>query len=222
MEIHFLSTFPEMLNHMLHESILGRAAHKGLVAFHAHDLRRWTHDAHRTTDDRPYGGGPGMIMRIEPIAEALDELGFQKGTTQEFIGLTSAKGALFTQQLAQAWSQNLNRVLFICGHYEGVDERVADHLVDGEVRVGDYVLTGGELPALLMADAVTRLLPGVLGDSDSLREESHSTPGYLEYPQYTRPAIFRGWSVPDVLQQGNHAAIIAWREQHGVKPSPDR
>lgn len=222
MEIHFLSTFPDMLRHTLQESILGRAEKKKLISFHTHDLRTWTHDTHRTTDDRPYGGGPGMVMRIEPIAEALDQLGFRKGTAQELIGLTSAKGELFTQQTAQAWSQNLHRILFICGHYEGVDERVAEHLVDCEMRVGDYVLTGGELPALLMADAVTRLLPGVLGDSNSLQEESHSTPGYMEYPHYTRPATFRGWSVPGVLQQGNHAEITAWREQHGVKPSPDQ
>lgn len=163
-----------------------------------------------------------MVMRIEPIAEALSSLGFQKGTPEERIILTSAKGVLFTQQHAQEWSSSTQRILFICGHYEGVDERVAEHLVDAEVRIGNYVLTGGELPALVMADAVTRLLPGVLGAQASLQEESHTTPGYLEYPHYTRPAEFRGWKVPEVLQQGNHAEIMKWRASHAAMQSPDR
>lgn len=218
MELHFLTTFPEMLTHTLKESILGRASEKGLVKFFAHDLRTWTHDSHRTTDDHPYGGGPGMVMRIEPIAEALQELGFQKGKKHEHIILTSAKGYLFTQQIAQRWSKDAHRLMFICGHYEGVDERVAEHLVDQEIRIGNYVLTGGELPALVMADSVSRLLPGVLGKEASLTDESHTTPGFLEYPHYTRPAKFNGWTVPKVLQQGNHAEIMKWRAELAVKP----
>ena len=218
MELHFLTTFPEMLTHTLKESILGRATEKQLVHFFAHDLRTWTHDSHRTTDDHPYGGGPGMVLRIEPIAEALQALNFQKGTPREQIILTSAKGALFSQQTAQAWSKEADRLLFICGHYEGVDERVAEFLVDQEIRIGNYVLTGGELPALVMADAVCRLIPGVLGKEASLADESHTTPGFLEYPHYTRPASFHGWDVPQVLQQGNHAEIIKWRALHAVTP----
>jgi tRNA (guanine37-N1)-methyltransferase len=153
-----------------------------------------------------------MVMMVEPIDRALQALGVKKGTPGELIILTSAKGDVFTQQTAQAWSKDIKRIVFICGHYEGVDERVAKHLVDFEVRIGDYVLTGGELATSVMTDAVVRLLPGVLGDDMSSVEESHKFPGYLEHAQYTRPENYNGWEVPKVLVGGNHKAIEEWKQ----------
>jgi tRNA (guanine37-N1)-methyltransferase len=212
MRIDVFTTLPEMFSGPLSESIVARAKKAGLVEIAVHNLRDWATDTHKSTDDHPYGGGPGMVMMIEPIDRALKAIGAKKGTTGEKIILTSAKGKLFTQQSAMDWKK-LHRLVVICGHYEGVDERVAQHLVDAEVRIGDFVLTGGELPAAVMIDAVVRLLPGVLGESDSLANESHNQPGYLEYPQYTRPENYNGYTVPKVLLEGNHKLIKQWKKE---------
>ena len=205
-----LTTFPEIFPGPLASSIIGKAIEKELVQIDVINLRDFTSDAHRTTDDRPYGGGPGMVMMIEPIDKALDSIKAKKGTSQESIILTSAKGVSFTQHHARSFS-SLDRVVIICGHYEGVDERVAKHLVDLEVRLGDAVVTGGEIPAMMMIDAVGRLVQGVVGKEESLSMESHNVEGVGEYPQFTRPSVYKGWTVPDVLLQGNHADIQAWR-----------
>lgn len=210
MRIDVLTTFPAMFRGPLDESIVGRARQRGLMELGVHDLREWATDRHRSTDDAPYGGGAGMVMRPEPIATALDQL---RGGDSRVIAL-SAHGAPFTQAAARRLSV-LPHLVLLCGHYEGVDERVLEHLVDEEVSIGDYVLTGGELPAMVVIDAVTRLLPGVLGSEASLYDESHSA-GLLEYPHYTRPPEFRGWTVPDVLLSGNHAAIAAWRREQSL------
>jgi tRNA (guanine37-N1)-methyltransferase len=209
MIIHILTIFPDFFKSMLSESILKRAQEKECVTFNIVNIRDFATDKHQTTDDRPYGGGPGMVMKVEPIAAALKSLG-DGGVGRKTI-LTSAQGQLFTQEKAQEWS-DLEEIVIICGHYEGVDERVVEHLIDEEIRIGDYVLTGGEPAAVVMADAVTRLLPGVLGNEESNKDESHSVPGQLGYPQYTRPEDFQGWQVPDVLLQGNHKQISEWRE----------
>lgn len=217
MHIDIITTLPSMFTGPLTKSIMKRAAEKGIVHIRVHDLRNWTSDKHRTTDDHPYGGGPGMVMMIEPIHKALQELHVKKGTPKQRIILTSAKGTLFTQQIAQTWSKELDRLVIICGHYEGVDERVGQNLVDEEVRIGNFVVTGGELPAALMVDAVVRLLPGALGDNASTHDESHNIPGYMEYPQYTRPENFQGWTVPGVLLGGNHRDISEWRKEQSSK-----
>lgn len=213
MQIDILTTLPQMLVGPLSESILARAQKNGLVEIKIHNLRDWATDSHRTTDDHPYGGGPGMVMMVEPIDAALTALGAKKDTPNEKIILTSAKGSLFRQQTAVSWSA-VKRLVIICGHYEGVDERVAQYLVDEEVRLGDFVLTGGELAASVMVDAVVRLLPGVLGEADSLKTESHNTAGYLEHPQYTRPDNYKDMTVPKVLLEGNHKAIEQWKKEN--------
>jgi tRNA (guanine37-N1)-methyltransferase len=212
MKITILTIFPEFFESPLQESILKRAQTKGLAEFNLVNIRDFAQDKHKMTDDRPFGGGPGMVMKVEPIALALESLGVQKGQPNSHIVLTSAKGSVFTQQVAQDYSQ-LEHLVIICGHYEGVDERVAEHLIDEEVRIGDYVLTGGEPAAMVMTDAVTRLIPGVLGNDESNLNESHSVPGQIGHPQYTRPEDFRGWKVPEILLGGHHAEIEKWREE---------
>lgn len=212
MQIDILTIFPEMFTGPFEESMLKRAQEKGIAKIKIHDLRNWTTDNHRTVDDRPYGGGAGMVMKVDVIDRALQDLQLNiKNETSKII-LTSAKGKPFTQQKAQELSK-LDHVIFIAGHYEGVDERVAEYLVDEELRIGDFVLTGGELPVMVMTDAIVRLLPGVLGNQDSLSHESHTNPGELEYPQYTRPEEYKGWRVPEVLLSGNHAEIAKWRRE---------
>ncbi len=213
MTVDILTTLPLLLTGPLSESILKRAQEKNLVTINVHDLRQWTSDKHRTTDDHPYGGGPGMVMMIEPIDHALQALNAKKGTPKQLIVITSAKGTQFTQQIAQQWSTQLDRIIFICGHYEGIDERVVQYLADQEMRIGNFVLTGGELAAAVMTDAVVRLLPGVLGDDESSKDESHSVERVLEYPQYTRPENYKGWDVPKVLLQGNHKLIEEWKHE---------
>lgn len=212
MQVNLLSLFPEYFISPLAESILKRAQSADAVKIKNLDLRDFTHDAHRTTDDRPFGGGPGMVMMVAPIAEALTSLGLTKGQPNKLIVLTSAKGEMFTQTEAKNWS-NLTELTIICGHYEGVDERVALNLVDIEIRIGDYVLTGGEPAALVMLDAVTRLLPGVLGNELSNQNESHAIPGQLGFSQYTRPENYQGLSVPKILLSGDHLKIQSWRDQ---------
>ena len=216
LRIQILTIFPRICESMLRESILKRAQEKGLASLEAVDLRVWTTDKHRTTDDAPYGGGPGMVMKIEPIARALDVL---RGEGTRVL-LMSPQGRPFDQRLAEAYSHERHLIL-VAGHYEGVDQRVADHLVDDEISIGDYVLTNGALAALVVTDAIVRLIPGVLGDEGSALEDSFTT-GILDYPHYTRPESFRGWTVPEVLLSGNHAAIEAWRKQRALEITKQR
>ena len=216
LRIQILTIFPRICESMLRESILKRAQEKGLASLEAVDLRAWTTDKHRTTDDTPYGGGPGMVMKIEPIARALDAL---RGEGTRVL-LMSPQGRPFDQRLAEAYSRERHLIL-VAGHYEGVDQRVADHLVDDEISIGDYVLTNGALAALVVTDAIVRLIPGVLGDEGSALEDSFTT-GILDYPHYTRPESFRGWTVPEVLLSGNHAAIEAWRKQRALEITKQR
>jgi tRNA (guanine37-N1)-methyltransferase len=210
MQINILTLFPEFFSAPLQESILKRAQQTGRVVYRVINLRDFTSDRHQTADDRPFGGGPGMVMMVEPIDKALQSLGEVKGTPNHQIVLTSAKGSRFAQKTAQDWSK-LESLTIICGHYEGVDERVVEHLIDAEVRIGDFVLTGGEPAALVMADAVTRLLPGALGNAQSTADESHTIEQQAGIPQYTRPENYKGWQVPPVVMSGHHAQITAWR-----------
>ena len=207
MRIDVFSVFPAMVDSPLSDSIVQRARVSGRLDLVVHDIRRWTQDRHRTVDDTPYGGGPGMVMKVAPIVEGVEAvLGDELATTR--LLLTSAGGVPFTQETARILSQE-QRIVIVCGHYEGIDQRVVDLLGAEEVSIGDYVLTGGELAAAVIVDAVTRLLPGVISAA-SVDEESHSA-GLLEYPHYTRPAAYRGHAVPDVLLSGNHGAIARWR-----------
>ncbi len=219
MKINILTLFPDFFTSPLESSILGKAQENQLVDFNVIDIRRFAADKHHTTDLPPYGGGPGMVMKVEPIDKTLQSLGVQKGQKNKKIILTSAKGGIFTQSKADKWSA-LSELTLICGHYEGVDERVAENLVDEEVRIGNYVLTGGEPASLVIADAVSRLIPEVLGNTDSLSNESHSEPGKLGYPQYTRPDEYREWSVPEVLLSGDHQKIKKWRQAQ-IKKADD-
>ena len=207
-----LTIFPEMFHPIVNESIVKRAQEKKKVSITIHDLRDWTNDVHRKVDDRPFGGGPGMVMMPGPIFDAMKKI---KGKRKAHVILTCPGGAPFTQAKARQLSKKKN-IIFICGHYEGVDERVREELVDESLSIGDYVLTGGELPAMVMIDAVTRLLPGVLGKAESLESESFEE-GLLEYPHYTRPADFKGKKVPAVLLSGNHKDIQSWRKAQALK-----
>ncbi|HUE37023.1 MAG TPA: tRNA (guanosine(37)-N1)-methyltransferase TrmD [Candidatus Acidoferrum sp.] len=211
-----LTLFPAMFAGPLDESIIKRARKKGLLDLKVHDLRDWTHDRHRTVDDRPFGGGPGMLMKPEPIFEAVESLRREKTK----VILLSPGGRKFSQQIARELAEQTD-MLLVTGHYEGFDERVRQALADDELSIGDYVLTNGALPAMVVIDAVTRLLPGVLGDDESSRDESFSH-GLLEYPQYTRPAEFRGMKAPDVLVSGNHAEIEKWRREQAKQRTKER
>ena len=207
MKIDVLTLFPAMFAGPLDESIVKRAREAKLLDLQIHNLRDWTHDRHKTVDDRPFGGGPGMLLKVEPLFEAIESL--QRETTK--VILLSPGGRKFTQEIARELSQEKD-LLLVCGSYEGFDERVREALADDELSIGDYVLTNGALPAMVVIDAVARLLPGVLGDDESSHDESFSH-GLLEYPQYTRPAEFRGMKVPEVLLSGNHAGIEKWRRE---------
>ncbi|MFT4588196.1 MAG: tRNA (guanine37-N1)-methyltransferase [Limisphaerales bacterium] len=207
MKIDVLTLFPAMFAGPLDESIVKRAREANLLDLRIHDLRDYTHDRHRTVDDRPFGGGPGMLLKPEPIFEAVEALG---GDDTRVI-LTTPAGRPFKQAVARELAES-QHLLIICGSYEGVDERVREALVDDEISIGDFVLTNGALPAMAMIDAVTRLLPGALGDDGSSVDESFSN-GLLEYPQYTRPAEFRGMKTPDVLLSGHHGEIEKWRRE---------
>jgi tRNA (guanine37-N1)-methyltransferase len=216
-KIDVLTLFPAMFAGPLDESIIMRARKAGLLDLHIHQLRDWTHDRHKTVDDRPFGGGPGMLMKPEPLFEAVESL--RREHTK--VILLSPSGRKFSQAIARELAGE-NDLLLVTGHYEGFDERVRETLADDELSIGDYVLTNGALPAMVVIDAVTRLLPGVLGDDESSLDESFSQ-GLLEYPQYTRPAEFRGMTVPDVLVSGNHAEIEKWRrEQARVRTKAQR
>jgi len=207
MKIDVLTLFPAMFAGPLDESIVKRAREAKLLDLKIHNLRDWTHDRHKTVDDRPFGGGPGMLLKVEPIFEAIESL--QREKTK--VILLSPSGRKFDQSIARELAQSED-LLLVCGSYEGFDERVCEALADDELSIGDYVLTNGALPAMVVIDAVARLLPGVLGDDESSRDESFSH-GLLEYPQYTRPAEFRGMKVPEVLLSGNHAEIEKWRRE---------
>jgi tRNA (guanine37-N1)-methyltransferase len=214
MRFDVLTIFPAMFEGYFSESVIKRAREKKLLDIRAHDLRGWAADKHKKVDDKPYGGGPGMVMKVEPFFRALKSLK-AIGAKSTRVVLMSAKGKRFTHADATRLA-TYKRVVLLCGRYEGVDERVAANLADEELSIGDYVLTGGELPAMVVIDAVSRHVPGVLGDSASLAEESHSEEGVTEYPQYTRPDVFvpkRGsaWKVPPVLLSGDHAKIAEWR-----------
>ena len=249
MRFDLITIFPEFFTGPLDFGIVRRARESRLIETHIHDLRNFTHDRHRTVDDRPFGGGEGMVMKCEPLFEAVESLagppaeaGPPPGTA---IVLLSAAGKLFRQETARRFA-HLDRIILICGRYEGVDERVAEHLATDEISVGDFVLSGGELPAAMILDAVTRLIPGALGNEDStvnesftasdpesdhaqavlgeasaIRYQSRSTsagpPGILDYPHYTRPPSFRGWDVPEVLLGGNHEEIRRWRHRQALE-----
>jgi tRNA (guanine37-N1)-methyltransferase len=207
MKIDVLTLFPAMFAGPLDESIIMRARKSGLLDLKIHQLRDWTHDKHKTVDDKPFGGGPGMLLKPQPIFEAVESLK-REGTK---VILLSPSGRKFDQKIAQELAQEKD-LLLVTGHYEGFDERIRETLADDELSIGDYVLTNGALPAMVVIDAMVRLLPGVLGDDDSSRDESFSH-GLLEYPQWTRPADFRGLKVPEVLLNGNHAEIEKWRRE---------
>jgi len=208
MKIDVLTLFPAMFVGPLDESIIMRARKAGLLDLTIHNLRDYAHDRHRTVDDRPFGGGPGMLLKPEPLFEAVEKIARENTR----VVLLSPSGRQFSQAIARELAQ-VPDLLLVSGHYEGFDERVREQLADDELSIGDYVLTNGALPAMVIIDAVTRLLPGVLGDDESATEESFSN-GLLEYPQYTRPAEFRGLKVPEVLLSGNHAEIAKWRAEH--------
>ncbi len=225
MRIDILTLFPEICRAPLGESMMKRAQASGALELHIHDLREWTTDKHRMADDAPFGGGQGMVMKAEPIFAAVEELGAgtpnaERPTSNAELKrpkviLLSPAGRRFEQETATEFSGE-SHLIIICGHYEGIDHRVTEHLVDAEISIGDYVLTNGAIAAVVIVDAITRLLPGVLGHELSAVEESFAG-GLLEAPHYTRPAEFRGWKVPDVLLSGNHAEIAAWRKEQALK-----
>jgi tRNA (guanine37-N1)-methyltransferase len=216
MKIDVLTLFPEMFTGPMDASIIQRARQTGLLELRVHNLRDYTHDNYKTVDDRPFGGGPGMVLKCEPVFEALEAL----AGAQTRVVLLNPAGRLFRQSVARELSASAS-LLFICGAYEGVDERICQEWVDDELSIGDYVLTNGTLAAMVVIDAVTRLLPGALGDDQSAVDESFSQ-GLLEYPHYTRPADFRGMKVPPVLLSGNHAAIEQWRREQALARTAQR
>jgi tRNA (guanine37-N1)-methyltransferase len=220
MQIHLVTAFPKFFESPLGESMIKRARQKEIVQIHLHDLRDFTTDKHRSVDDYPYGGGPGMIMKPEPFFSCVDHLRTQYGAADAPVILLSPQGEKFSQARANALAQK-DALIFLCGHYKGIDERVHQYLATEEISIGDYVLTGGELAALVVIDAVVRLLPGVLGDLDSAVGDSFQT-GLLDYPHYTRPEEFRGYRVPEVLLSGHHARIAAWRQEQALERTRKR
>lgn len=212
MRFDVFTLFPEVFVPYLQTSILQRTRRNGLLDVHLHNIRDWTTDRHHVTDDEPYGGGGGMVMKPEPIFTAVE--GILGDPPDCPVILLTPQGRLFTQDIARELS-GMPRLGLICGRYEGIDERVRQHLAHDEISIGDYVLTGGEIPALVLIDAITRLIPGAIGDPDGTQDDSHAS-GLLEYPHYTRPAVFRGWQVPDVLVSGDHARIARWRRQQAL------
>jgi tRNA (guanine37-N1)-methyltransferase len=217
MTFHIITIFPDIFNSYFNESIIKRAQEKKAINIKIHNLRNWTTDKHKTVDDTPYGGGAGMVIKVEPIYKALKSIvrTSRDLSIKKKVILLSAKGKKWNQPLAKKYAK-LDNVILICGRYEGIDERVKK-FVDEEISIGDYVLTGGEIPVMIIIDSITRLLPGVLGNAASAKDESHSTPGLLEYPQYTRPEIFKvqgkKYQVPKILLSGNHQKIKEWRRK---------
>jgi len=212
MRFDVFTLFPNLVNPYLEDSILQRARLRGLIEVAVHDIRAWTEDKHHVTDEPPYGGGGGMVMKCEPVFAAVEGVLGQAPDCP--VILMSPQGRVFTQSVARELAA-LPRIALLCGRYEGIDERIRSHLVTDQISIGDYVLTGGELPALAVIDAVSRLQPGVLGDPDGAEDDSHAS-GLLEYPHYTRPPEFRGWGVPAELLSGNHAAIAKWRREQAL------
>jgi tRNA (guanine37-N1)-methyltransferase len=208
-----LTLFPGMFVSPFDSSLLKKAQEKGLIEIRVHDIRDYAEDKHRMADDYPYGGGNGMVMKVEPVARALDDI--IAGADSATVILLTPQGEVFNRTVAEELSK-FPRLVMICGHYEGVDERVRLHLADREISIGDYILTGGELPAMVVIDAVSRYIPGVLGNQESAETDSFSK-GLLEYPQYTRPADYRGWAVPEVLLSGNHREIETWRKKESLR-----
>jgi len=223
-QIDIVSLFPQMFQGPFSVGIFKRAVDRNLVRVNIHNIRDSTHDKHHTVDDYAYGGGVGMVLKPEPIFEAVESIksaiSLNQGTGIVPIILLTPQGRLFSQQIALDLSKS-NHLILICGHYEGVDERVREYLVTDEISIGDYVLSGGELAAMVVIDAVVRLLPGVLGSEASPLDESHAT-GLLEYPQYTRPPVYREWSVPKVLLSGNHAQIAKWHREQAIIRTVER
>jgi tRNA (guanine37-N1)-methyltransferase len=218
MQFEVFTLLPEVFPPYLESSILQRARQRGLIEVHVHNIRDYTHDKHHTTDDIPYGGGGGMVMKPEPVFDAVESiLGVQPDCP---IILLTPQGRVFNQRIAAEFSLQ-EKIALICGRYEGVDERIRTRLVSDEISIGDYVLTGGELPALILIDAISRFIPGVLGDPDGASDDSHAS-GLLEYPHYTRPPEFRGWDVPEVLLSGDHAKINQWRREQSLRRTFER
>lgn len=220
MRIDIITLFPEMCESVLSESIIGRARSAGKVEIVCHQLRDFAFDKHRRVDDAPYGGGMGMLMMAEPIALCFESICEELGQKPHFIYM-SPKGEVVTQQKVKAMAETFENICILCGHYEGVDQRVLDMYIDEELSIGDYVLTGGELPALVLADSLSRMLPGVLSSDECFELESHFS-GLLEYPQYTRPEVWREEKVPEVLMSGHHANIEKWRREQAIKVTLER
>jgi len=212
MRIDILTLFPEMFAGPFGSSIVKRAQEKKEIEINVHNLRDWATDKYKSVDDRPYGGGAGMIMRVDIIDKAVQDLKLKVESGKLKIVLLDAGGKTFNQKMAQKLATEEN-LIFICGHYEGVDHRVHENLADEVISIGDYVLSGGEIPTMAIVDSVVRLLPGVLGNEKSLTEESHTKLGEAEYPQYTRPDEYKGWKVPEILLSGNHKQINEWRKK---------
>lgn len=219
MRIDVFSLIPTVMQAYLEASVLGKAQEADLLQVHLHDLRQYTTDKHRTTDDLPYGGGGGMVMKPEPVFRAVEAVLSEEREDTSVVLLTP-QGRVFDQSVAVELAQG-DRLALICGRYEGVDERVRQHLATDEISIGDYVLTGGELPALVVIDAVARLLPGALGDEQAPDKDSH-THSLLEHPHYTRPPIYRGWQIPEVLRSGDHARVAAWRRKESLRRTLER
>lgn len=219
MKIDILTLFPEMCETVLSESIIGRARDAGLVEINCHNIRDFTEDKHNRVDDAPYGGGTGMIMQAQPIYDCYMSL-TENGEIPYHLVYMSPQGKTLTQEKVRELSK-MDNLALLCGHYEGVDERVIEEIVDEEISIGDYVLTGGELPAMVLCDSVCRMLPGVLKNEDAYTKESHFD-GLLEYPQYTRPAVWRGREVPEVLLSGHHANIEKWQEEQAYKRTVEK
>jgi len=220
MTFHLVTIFPDFFDGFLANGIVAQAIKSGVVRVHVHNLRDWTHDRHKSVDDRPFGGGEGMLMKCQPLFDAVEAV-LPERTGQSRVILLSAQGRKFDQAAARRLS-SYNEIVFLCGRYEGVDERVAEHLADEELSIGDFVVSGGELPAALILDSIARLVPGVVGNEASTENESFNRelPGggrLLDCPQYTRPAEFRGWPVPEVLLSGHHAEIEKWRRQAALE-----
>lgn len=221
MRIDILSLFPGMFDGPFSHSIIKRAVDGDLLSIGLHDIRDYTYDRHHTADDYPYGGGAGMLMKPEPLFEAVESV--RKETESERpdrVILLTPQGRLFSHQVAQELSLE-SHLIFLCGHYEGVDERVREYLVTDEISIGEYILTGGELAAMVITDAVVRLIPGVLGSDQAVEDDSYAK-GLLEYPQYTRPRVYRGWEVPPILLSGNHGEVARWRREQAIKRTLER
>ena len=229
MKIDVLTLFPNMFKSPFAESIIKRAVDQNKVKINIHNLRKWTKDKHKTVDGRPYGGGPGMILMVEPIYRAITALKLKNKNEKLKVILLSPQGKVFNQQKAQQLAKQ-KHLVFVCGHYEGVDERIRQHLVDEEISIGDYILTGGELPAMVIIDSVARLIPGVLKKKEAVQQESFSKlkienskiENLLEHPQYTRPADFKGWKVPTILLSGNHKKIKQWQKKQALKKTKNQ